>query len=192
MYKDIVTSRLRLRLMPETFLELCLNNETAKAETIIGLKLSPEWFEEKDFMALRFEGCRSDPLYKPWSVRAIGLEAAGVMIGHIGFHSRPNPDYLQQFVPDGIEFGYTIFPPYRRQGYALEAIQGLLDWAVEEQDVRNFVVSIAPANAASMALAKKLGFVKVGEHTDEVDGLEEVYVLTGNALAQARLWDGSQ
>jgi RimJ/RimL family protein N-acetyltransferase len=40
--------------------------------------------------------------------------------------------------------------------------------------VTKFVLSIRPDNAASQALAAELGFVRVGSHPDEVDGLEDV------------------
>src|SRR5216683_729341 len=166
---EIVTPRLRLQLMSAEFFETCLKDETARAEALIGLRICPEWFREKDFMALRLHDCRADPAYVPWSLRAIGLEAAGVMIGHIGFHSCPNAAYLRPFVPDGIELGYTVFSAYRRQGFAQEAIRGLLGWAAEQHALRHFVASIAPTNAASGALAKKLGVVKVGAHQDAAD-----------------------
>jgi RimJ/RimL family protein N-acetyltransferase len=171
--------------MPEEFLEACLRDDTAQAEATIGLNIAPVWLQEKSLMAIRLDDCRSDPAYVPWSLRAMGLRQSGDMVGHIGFHSRPNPEYLHPFVPDGIEFGYTVFSEHRGQGYALEAIRGLLNWAAEKHAIRNFVVSIAPENTASTALAKKLGFVKVGEHQDEVDGLEIVYLLSGEALARS-------
>jgi len=104
------------------------------------------------------------------------------MIGHIGFHSRPDPEYLRQYGIEGIELGYSVLSKYQRQGFATEAIRGLLNWATQKRVIRGFVVSIAPTNVASMTLARKLGFMKVGEHQDEVDGLEEVCVLTGEAL----------
>lgn len=179
---EIITPRLRLRLMPEAFLEACLQNDTARAETSIGLKVPPAWLQDKDLMALRLGDRRADPAYELWSLRAIGLQSSGEMIGHVGFHSCPDPEYLRDYVPDGIEFGYTVFPEYRRQGFATEAVRGLIGWTAREHGIRRFVVSIAPANVASTALAGRLGFVKIGEHRDAVDGLEYVYVLAGEAL----------
>jgi ribosomal-protein-alanine N-acetyltransferase len=182
--RDIITPRLRLRLMPAEFLEACLDNDIATAEARIELTLSPEWLQEKHLMTLRLKECHADPAYRPWSVRAMGLASSGRMIGHIGFHSPPDPEYLRRFVPDGIEVGYTVFAAYRRQGFAQEALGGLLSWATARSALRHVVASIAPTNVASTALAQKLGFVKVGEHQDEVDGLEYVYVLAGEALRQ--------
>lgn len=179
---EIVTPRLRLGLMSEGFLEASLKDETEKAEAMIGLKIPKEWYQRKDHMAMRLDDCRSDSAYTPWSVRAVGLASSGTMVGHIGFHTRPDASYLRRFVPDGIELGYTVFSEYRRNGYAQEAIRGLLGWAVAQHAIRHFVASIAPTNIPSLALARKLGFVKVGEHQDDLDGLEEVYALTGKAL----------
>ena len=179
---EIVTSRLTLRLMSKEFLEACLVSETAKAEATIGLSVPIEWYQRRRLMTMRLNDCRSDPAYTPWSVRAIGLESSGEMIGHIGFHSRPDPEYLRQYGLEGIELGYSVISKYQRQGFATEAIRGLLNWATQKSVIRGFVVSIAPTNVASMTLARKLGFVKVGEHQDEVDGLEFVSVLTGEAL----------
>jgi len=168
--------------MSEQFLEASLNNDSAGAEALIGFQIPPEWFREKAIMARRLRDSRSDPAYKPWSLRAVGLNASGVMIGRIGFHTRPDPEYLREFVSDGVELGYGIFSEYRRQGFAQEAIQSMLHWAATQHGVSRFVVSIAPANDASMALARKLGFVRIGGHQDEVDGFEEVYSLSGAAL----------
>jgi len=179
---EISTRRLTLRLMSESFFTASLQNKIAAAEVEIGLKLSPEWSQEKSLMALRLADCHADPAYVPWSLRAIGLRASGEMIGHIGFHTRPHPTYLQSFVPGEIELGYTIFSAFRREGYATEAIRGLINWAATEYGLGHFVVSISPTNLPSLALAKKLGFTKIGEHQDEIDGPENVYVLGGAPL----------
>ena len=50
-------------------------------------------------------------------------------------------------------------------------------WAHETQGVSQFVVAISPENVASLRLAAGLGFVKVGTHVDEVDGIEDVFSL---------------
>jgi RimJ/RimL family protein N-acetyltransferase len=38
------------------------------------------------------------------------------------------------------------------------------------------VLSIRPDNTASQALAAGLGFVRIGSHIDDVDGLEDILV----------------
>ena len=99
------------------------------------------------------------------------------MVGNIGFHTAPNAEYLRPYSPGGVEFGYTVEPPFRRQGYAREASLALMRWAHEEHNVTRFVVSIRPDNIASQALAAGLGFARIGSHIDEVDGLEEILEL---------------
>ena len=177
MHDDVLTPRLILRLMSVPFLEACVAGDLVTAEKVIGLGLSEELHSSKHWMAIRINDLRTDPDYRPWSLRAIADATSGRMIGQIGFHSRPNPEYLRPFVGDGIELGYGVFTAYRRQGFAQEAIGGLVGWAAREHGVRNFVVSISPANIPAAALARKLGFQKIGEHMDDEDGLEEVYVL---------------
>jgi ribosomal-protein-alanine N-acetyltransferase len=73
-----------------------------------------------------------------------------------------------------VEFGFTVFPDFRRQGYAREASLALMHWARQTHGVTKFILSIRPDNTASQALAARLGFVRIGSHLDEVDGLEDV------------------
>jgi hypothetical protein len=74
------------------------------------------------------------------------------MIGHIGFHSLPNPDYLQPYWPDGVELAYAIYPRYRRCGYGYEATAAMLRWAAHNAYVRYFLLSVAAENTASRGL----------------------------------------
>jgi RimJ/RimL family protein N-acetyltransferase len=71
------------------------------------------------------------------------------MVGQIGFHTAPGADYLQPFSPGGIEFGFTVFPRFRRQGFAREASLALMRWAAQIHGMTKFVVSIRPDNSAS-------------------------------------------
>jgi RimJ/RimL family protein N-acetyltransferase len=50
-------------------------------------------------------------------------------------------------------------------------------WAQQTHGVGRFVVTIAPDNQPSTLLAAKLGFRRIGEHVDPVDGIEYVYLL---------------
>jgi RimJ/RimL family protein N-acetyltransferase len=81
-------------------------------------------------------------------MRAIVLRDQQRMVGHIGCHGAPTPD--------GVELAYTVFEPDRLRGYAREACTALIDWARREHGVERFVLSIAPGNEASLALARSL------------------------------------
>jgi RimJ/RimL family protein N-acetyltransferase len=59
-----------------------------------------------------------------------------------------------------------------------------MDWAAPS--VRVFRASIAPDNLASRALVESLGFVRVGEQMDPVDGLEWVFETSSRAGARTR------
>jgi [ribosomal protein S5]-alanine N-acetyltransferase len=114
---------------------------------------------------LRIEQLRRDPQELPWLVRAIVLRDEARVVGSAGFHAPPLSGLA--------ELGYEICEGDRRRGFAREAVTGLMDWA--EPQVATFRASIAPGNAASQALVVSLGFVRVGEQIDPVDGLEWVF-----------------
>lgn len=180
--QEIITPRLSLRLMTEDFLEANLNDNLEKAESLIGLKLSQNWFDEKDIISVRLNDYRTDAEFANWGLWAIGLLETEEMIGFIGFHTKPNPEYLREFAPNAIEFGYTIFFQNRRQGFAQEALIGLMNWSIKQYPLENFIASVAPNNIASTAMVKKLLFKKIGEQIDEIDGLEFVYSLAAEKL----------
>lgn len=184
--QEIITPRLSLRLMTAEFLEASLAENKQKTESLIGLKVSQDWFDEKDIMQIRLEDCLSDSEYIPWNLRAIGLRQSGEMVGYIGFHTQPDPEYLREYAPHAVEFGYTIFFRNRRKGFAYEAAIGLMNWAIKQYPLENFITSVAPQNVASTALVKKLNFEKIGEQIDEVDGLELVYRLSVEKLKLKR------
>ncbi|MDX1520384.1 MAG: GNAT family protein [Anaerolineae bacterium] len=174
----ILSNRLKLIPLPADFLQLSLDNNQAEAERMLGLSIPPDWFQEQALIKLRLEKLQNEPAFQPWCLRAIALRQEQQMAGHIGFHAQPGAEYLRQFALTGVEYGYTIYPPFRRQGYAREACKALMKWAYEEQNVTEFVVTISPDNIASRRLADGFGFEQVGSHIDEEDGLEYIYTLT--------------
>ncbi len=174
---NITTERLTLIPMTADFLTASLARETGRAESLLGLTVPEVWYTEMGLMRHRLGQLERDPALLPWLVRAIGLRATGEMVGHIGFHTAPGADYLKAHAPRGVEFGYTVFEPHRRQGLAREAAEALMNWAHTTHGVDHFVLSISPYNEPSQRLAARLGFTKVGSQVDDDDGLEEVYTL---------------
>lgn len=155
---DLESPRLLLRPLDSHFLSLCLRaNGEAAADYLSSDTLPDEWFGKWRLMALHLQELHRDPAYLRWSLRAILCRTSGAMVGHIGFHSPPNPDYLAQRGSDGIEIGYEIYPAWRRRGLGREALQTLLQFA-HAQGGRHCLLSIATDNSASMALARSLGF----------------------------------
>ena len=135
-----------------------------------GLDALSERSDEHDrrFFQLRRRELAAEPELLGWFVWAVVVD--GEMVGHAGFHGPPGRN--AQNDAEAVEIGYTIYPQYRRRGYATEAAKALISWARDEHGVRRFLFSIAPDNEPSLAIARRLGFTEVGRHWDEEDGEE--------------------
>jgi RimJ/RimL family protein N-acetyltransferase len=90
------------------------------------------------------------------------------VIGSIGFHGPPDEG-------GRLEIGYSVDPDYRRRGFAIEAVRAMFDWALVRHGIHRFVASVSPDNAASLGLIGQLGFGRIGEQMDPIDGLEYVF-----------------
>lgn len=173
----IETPRLALRTLGPEPLRLSLDGDRVGAERSLGARLPPDWPREPQVLAMRLVQLEQSPEREPWLTRVIELRSENRIIGLTGFHGPPGADALHEWAPGGVELGYSIDPEWRRRGLAEEACRGLMAWASREQGVRRFVLSIAPTNRASTALARKLGFAKIGAWRHEVRGTEDVYRL---------------
>ena len=93
-------------------------------------------------------------------------------IGLINFHGPPDDRAF-------VEVGYELRPAARGQGYAVEAVRALFDWAAATHGVTRFRAGIAPDNDRSMNLVTKLGMRRVGAQWDEPNGLEVIWTVEG-------------
>ncbi|HUF60942.1 MAG TPA: GNAT family N-acetyltransferase [Verrucomicrobiales bacterium] len=167
----------RLDLIPMTpaFLRASLEGNRTEAEEVLRIGLPADWPGEfSTVLALRLEQLEGEPGLQPWLLRAMTVRGSRAMVGSIGFHSAPGPQYLTAIAPGAVEFGFSVFPPFRGRGYAYEASVALMRWARKDHRVAKFVLSIRPDNMASQGLAAKLGFVRTGFHVDEIDGVEDI------------------
>jgi RimJ/RimL family protein N-acetyltransferase len=178
----VVTERLALVSIPASLMRDLVAGRTAATERRLRVRL-PEAFARRahGLLVLRLRDIEREPPTRPWLLRLIVLRqgaspaapAGGqrrAAVGLVGFHGPPDAQ-------GRAEVGYEVFAPYQRQGYAREAVIGLLGWAARRHGVRTFLASIAPDNEPSMRLALGLGFHQVGAQVDE-GGLEFVYELT--------------
>lgn len=173
--ESIVSERMRLVPMTPPFLRASLQGRLEDAEHEMSLALPSEWPDDvADVLSLRLAQLESKPELQPWLLRAMVLRESSVMIGHIGFHTAPGAAYLKPYSPGAVEFGFTVFPPHHRQGYAREASIAMMDWAHRDHGVTRFILCISPINIPSQSLAAQLGFIQIGSHLDEIDGPEDV------------------
>jgi RimJ/RimL family protein N-acetyltransferase len=182
--------------MGPAFLRASLSGDLGVAEESLGAELPRDWPKPREFLEMRLRQLEEDPALEPWLTRAIVLEAGlgpsssksrrrgaarsssapgSRVVGVSGFHGPPGGAWLRDYAPEGVEFGYTVYREYRRQGIAYEASVALMEWAAHEHGVTQFVLSMLPHNEASAGLAIRLGFSKVGEWQHEKRGLEHVY-----------------
>lgn len=163
--------------MSPEFIGALLESRRDEAAAIIGLELPEGWPDSSTwgFLRMRFGQLQRDPSCREWLGRALVLRGPRTMVGYAGFHGPPGLNALDR--ADAVELGYTVFPPFRGRGLATEAVQALMRWARETHGIRTFLASVAPGNEPSLAIVRKLGFVRVGERMDEVDGLELVFEL---------------
>jgi RimJ/RimL family protein N-acetyltransferase len=97
-----------------------------------------------------------------WELRGSGhfaLEerASGRFVGRAGLHRPEREDW------PGLEVGWTLDRRYWGDGYATEAGAGAVAYAVEVMGEDELYSTILPDNAASQAVAARLGFVLVDE-----------------------------
>lgn len=173
----IESARLRLLPLDPEFLRASLEGRRDEAERLLGARLPEPWPQLPDVLQMRLAQLELDPALAPWLTRAVVSKEDPRLAGVAGFHGPPGGEWLRDVAPDGVELGYTIFAADRRRGFAREACAALIDWAASARSVRAFVLSIGPENEASLALARQLGFAKVGDWTHETRGLEHVYRL---------------
>lgn len=161
--------------MTPEFIEAVLDDRPDRARELIGAKLPEEFPSPHDqrFLEFRLRQMREDSRWETWPPYAVVL--GETMIGHAGFHGPPGINSTKN--PAAAEFGYTIFEPWRGNGYATRASTMLMDIAEELGGVRHFVLAISPENKPSLAIVRKLGFVRTGEQIDEEDGLEHIFEL---------------
>jgi ribosomal-protein-alanine N-acetyltransferase len=87
-----------------------------------------------------------------WLIR---LREDGTPVGGIGFKGAPGAD-------GGVELGYGIDEPYRRRGYAAEAVGAMAAWALAQPGVERVLAQTEPNNEISQKVLIKNGFVRNG------------------------------
>jgi len=172
----IRTPRLDLVPIDPAAIRHLLAGERRQAEGVVGITLPPEFPTDDDlagFLPIQLNRMEQSPDLRDWMARLM-VSDSNQAIGHCGFHGPPD-------VIGRAEIGYTVFTAFRGQGYAKESARALTAWALEQGEIDVFA-SVAPHNAASLAVVRSIGFRQIGTQEDEVDGLELVFAVRAAEL----------
>ncbi|HEY2070564.1 MAG TPA: GNAT family N-acetyltransferase [Rhizomicrobium sp.] len=101
-------------------------------------------------------------LLRGYGAWAVTRKSDGALMGRVGLL---NPEGWP-----GLEVGWTLGRPYWGQGYATEAAQAAMNYGFLTQGVDQLISMIDPDNAASQAVAARIGEVKGERREHVIDG----------------------
>ncbi|WP_323139181.1 GNAT family N-acetyltransferase [Streptomyces platensis] len=157
-----------------------LDGDLSAASRMAGVSLTEYFVTGRARWLWRFRLDQMDaaPAHARWLVPQAVVGDKDRVVGHAGFHGPPDEVGM-------VEIGYSIAPPFRRQGYARSTLIELLRQAAAETAVTTVRATISPDNVASLATISGFGFVEVGEQWDEEDGLELVFEVPARQVPRA-------
>jgi len=96
-----------------------------------------------------------------WYQLAITLRDNGILIGDCGLH-------FPREEPHQVEVGITLAPAHQGQGYATEALEGMMEFLFVNLGKHRVVASVDPRNEPSTALLERVGMRKEGHLRESV------------------------
>lgn len=122
----------------------------------------PEGWPEQDlreFLPVLVEQMEQEPASAKWTVWLVVDPARNRVIGDLGFKGPPDSQ-------GQVEIGYSILPEHRRMGYAFEAVQALVGWALAQRGVSAVLAECLADNAGSIRILEKLGMERLTPEAD--------------------------
>ncbi|ANC20055.1 GNAT family N-acetyltransferase [Bacillus cereus] len=100
------------------------------------------------------ENIKQDAALLSWGAWYVLRKEDDIVLGDIGFKGKPNENQT-------VEIGYGFIEKYWNQGYATEAVRGLIDWAFKTGEVETIIAETLLDNYSSMRVLEKLHMKRV-------------------------------
>ena len=146
-----------MRLVPATADSLraeCHDPESLPRmiEAVVPATWPPPTYERK-VSAYALARLEKNPEHSGWWVwYLIRIDCdRDTLVGTIGFKGAPS-------LEGTVEIGYSILEDHQRLGLATEAVNGLLDWAFSNPDVKRVIAHTLPSHRPSIRVLQKSGF----------------------------------
>ncbi len=160
----------RLELVPFTAeaIAALLSNDTARLTALTGYEfpppLRPPPLMEELLPQVR-DRLVADPASLGWWTWLAVERSTRRVTGALGFGGPPDTE-------GAVMIGYATYPGATRRGYASEATEALIAWALTQPGVRRVCAAIPPDNLPARRVAEKVGMRVAGtvweEEIDEV------------------------
>lgn len=174
MYEPLIsTERLELHHIPAAGL-ISLLDEKSDLQAIAGRTFSNPLkvlVDNEGPLPWRVPQVKADPSTNRWFIRFIVLKEIDQVIGSVSFHGVPDENGM-------MEIGLGIEEPFRKNGYAREALRGMWNWVCDEPGVKVLRYTVSPSNAPSIAIIEYFEFTYIGVQIDEEDGPENIYEMS--------------
>lgn len=154
----VTTPRLTLQALHIDALKL-LNEDRNKFATHIGVNIPEHWPAADLVEALPFfiGLIEQNPDAYMWLVWISIETQSNNIVGGIGFKGAPEADGT-------VEVGYDTAQIFRGKGYATEALIGITNWAMTQNNVLRVIAETEKSNIQSHRVLEKAGFQKSGEN----------------------------
>jgi RimJ/RimL family protein N-acetyltransferase len=156
----------RLELLPATpeLARAALAGPVALAQGL-GAAVPESWppeFLDDSALQYTYDRLVEGPGQADWwlyFILLIGTEDGRTLIGSAGYKGPPSADGT-------VEVGYGIVHDRQRQGFASEAVRGLLTHAFSRTEVVRVIAETLPELTGSIGVLEKCGFRRIGEGSE--------------------------
>ncbi|WP_245678325.1 GNAT family N-acetyltransferase [Chondromyces crocatus] len=166
-HPSIFTPRLELVPITVPLVEAVMRGRRDDVEAILAARMPTEWpgpaLIERAFSA-SLDLIRAAPLVRLWGDRVmISREGARRVIGSVVFHGAPDED-------GSVEVAYGVEHESQQQGFATEATEASVLWALQQPGVRLVKATTPTWHTASRRVLEKCGFCVVGSREGDLVG----------------------
>lgn len=150
----------RLKLLPLSLFEFdLLINNPEKLTKKLKLNEPLEGLDYNTLFAMKwlYKQCKTYPEHHIWYTNwQIIRKSDNISVGSFCFKGEPD-------INGEVEIGYGIYPKYQKQGYMTETIEGIIKFALKNDNVKSIIAETAYDNVPSQNVLQKHGFIKYSE-----------------------------
>ncbi|MHC5736950.1 GNAT family N-acetyltransferase [Nostoc sp.] len=154
---QITTQRLELLPCSLGMAQAAVTKNKSEVERLLGVCVPDDWYasEVLDFFPMYAQMLRNDPSQLGWGVWLMIHIPDSTLIGDLGFGGKPNEQGT-------VEMGYEVLSAYRQQGFAFEAVEALVNFALTQPELKRIIAHSPDDHAASIRILEKLGMQQIG------------------------------